>query len=129
MTAISTRTITKLRTPTELRELGKSVAMLDAIVFPDDWESRYHSFNAKWSRKEQLFSMRNGEGDFYFILFGKPGAVLHGFAHESAASPWSRQRAKEPDAPKPLPGVWDGFPKGFGYRETAKSFCEDPAEV
>jgi hypothetical protein len=126
---ISTRTISKLAAPKDLIHLGKSVAMLDAIVFPDDWDVRYHSFDAKWGRGEQVFSMRNGEGDFWFLLFAKTGAALHGFAHESPMSPWSKERAKEKDGPKPFAGIFDGFPKSAGYTETAKSFCEDPNEV
>jgi hypothetical protein len=128
-TSLSTRAIHKLAPPADLKRLGQAVGMLDAIVFPDEWDARYHSYDSKWGKGEQVFSMRNGEGDFYFISFSKAGAVLHGFAHESAMSPWSKQRSKEKGGPKPFPGIWDGFPKALGYRETAKSFCEDPNEV
>jgi hypothetical protein len=127
--SVSTRTIATLGAPADLMRLGQSAAMLDAILFPDEWDVRYHSYNVRWSRGEQVFSVRNGEGDFYFIVFTKPGAVLHGFGHESAMSPWSTQRSKEKGGPQPFPGLWDGFPKRLGYRETAKSFCEDPGEV
>lgn len=32
-----------------LRTLCRSMAVLEAILSPDDWESRYHSFNAAGS--------------------------------------------------------------------------------
>jgi hypothetical protein len=119
---------TSIAAPTKLVALGKSVAMLDAILFPDDWDSRYHSFDAKWGRGEQVFSMRNGSGDFYFILFAKAGTVLHGFAHESVMSPWSAKRSKEATK-APYPGMFDGFPKALAYPKTAASFCADENEV
>jgi hypothetical protein len=128
-TRISTRTIASLAAPADLVRIGKAVAMLDAIVFPDEWGSRYHSFNARWARGERVFSTRNGQGDFYFVLFLKAGAVLHGFAHESAMSPWSQERSNETDGPKPFPGIFDGFPKTLAYEKTAASFCADKNEV
>jgi hypothetical protein len=103
--------------------------MLDAVLFPDEWDLRYHSYDAKWAPGEQVFSMRNGSGDHYFLWFAAVGAVLHGFAHESAMSPWSRQRSKEPDGPRPFPGLFTGLPQRLDYRETAKSFCLDENEV
>lgn len=126
---LSTRTIDKLAPPAALLELGKSVAMLDAIMFPDDWESRYFSFDPNWGKGEQVFSMRNGEGDFWFLLFAKAGAVLHGFDHESPMSPWSRERAGEKGGPKPMAGLRTGFPKNLDDSATAKSFCSDPNEI
>ncbi len=129
MTMISTRTISKLAPPDALARIGQSAAMLDALLFPDDWDERYFSFDAKWGRGERVFSMRNGEGDFWFLWLARAGAVLHGFAHESAMSPWSRQRSKEVGAPKPFPGLFAGFPKALAYKKTAASFCEDKNEV
>jgi hypothetical protein len=121
--------IAKLPAPPALVRLGQSVAMLDAIVFPDDWSDRYHSFDAKWGRGEQVFSMRNGSGDFYFVWFAKAGAVLQGFAHESPMSPWSKERSKEKGAPRVAPGMFDGLPKTLRYAKTAAAFCAEPEEV
>jgi hypothetical protein len=126
---LSTRSLAALAAPVDLMRVGKSAAMLDAILFPDEWDARYHSYNAKWSRGEQVFSMRNGEGDFYFILFARTGAVLLGFGHESVMSPWSKERSKEKDGPTPFPGIFDGFPKTIAYEKTAASFREDDSEV
>src|SRR5437879_1987727 len=124
MAKISTRTISKLGAPEALARIGQSVAMLDALLLPDDWDDRYFSFTEKWGRGERVFSMRNGEGDFWFLWLAKPGAVLHGFGHESAMSPWSRQRSKR-GPPKPFPGLTTGFPKALAHAKTAASFCED----
>ena len=65
-----------------LKRLSQSIAMLDAII-SQEWESRYFSFNSKWSGGEMMASMRTGTGDEYFILFKKDGAILKGFDHES----------------------------------------------
>jgi hypothetical protein len=66
-----------------LIRLSQSLALLDALFMPE-WQYRYYSFNAHWNDAEMMASMRNGEGDDYFIWFAQPGAVLKGFAHESA---------------------------------------------
>lgn len=93
---LSMRTIAKLGAPAELASVCQSIAMLDAILFPDEWDMRYHSFDPKWARGEQLFSMRDGQGDFYFLWFGKAGAVLQGFGHESAKDAPSHSNARRP---------------------------------
>jgi hypothetical protein len=59
-----------------------ALAMLDAVICPE-WEYRYYSFNPDWSAGEEMASMRNGQGDDWFLLFGKANAALKGFAHES----------------------------------------------
>ncbi|MBL8917560.1 MAG: hypothetical protein JNJ54_01755 [Myxococcaceae bacterium] len=125
----STRTIARLPAPPSLLRLGQSVAMLDALVFPDDWSARYFSFDRKFGRGEQVFSMRNGEGDFWFLLFTKAGAVLHGFDHESPMSPWSRERRSEKGGPGPMPGLREGFPRTLDDRAAARAFCSDPNEL
>ena len=65
-----------------LKALCQSLAMLDAIMSPD-WEYRYYSFDSKWGLNEMMASMRNGQGDDFFILFNNNGAIIKGFDHES----------------------------------------------
>lgn len=60
--------------------------MLDAICC-EAWEDRYLSFNAAWGENERMASMRNGQGDEWFLVFaGSAGAAVHvflkGFFHE-----------------------------------------------
>ena len=62
-----------------------------------------------------MASMRNGCGDEYFILFNPVGAILKGFAHESAMSPYANESGK------PWPGVVDSVPNEF------QDFLEEPA--
>ena len=73
--------------------------MLDAILSPD-WEYRYYSSNSRWAEGELLASMRNGQGDHWFLLFSPHGVVLHGLAHEA---PMYRPNA-------PWPGIFDQLP-------------------
>ena len=97
-----------------MKRLSQSLAMLDAIMSPD-WESRYYSFNSKWSEGEMTASMRDGSGDEYFILFNSHGAIIKGFAHESPMSPFG----DEP--PKVWRGVLDDVPSEF------QDFLSEPA--
>jgi hypothetical protein len=111
---ISTRDLTGLPDIDSLRKLSKSLAMLDAIISPE-WESRYYSFNSKWSQGEEMASMRNASGDEYFLLFTAAGAILKGFAHESPMSPYRHR------PPKVWEGLLDNVPKEFA------SFLTEPA--
>jgi hypothetical protein len=118
--AISTRNLSELPDPGSLEKLSQSIAMLDAIMCPE-WEYRYFSFNASWdsSKKERMASMRNGQGDHYFLLFSPSGAILKGFNHEAAMSPWRRK-------PKALwPGVLDNVPSVFNSFLTEPAFSMD----
>ena len=71
----------RLPPPAHLERICKGLAVLDAILSPA-WEHRYYSFDAKWSATARMASMRNGEGDAYFIVFEAGLAFLKGFAHE-----------------------------------------------
>jgi hypothetical protein len=88
------------------------MAVLEAVLSPA-WESRYHSFNDRWSEGESMASMRNGSGDEYAIVFAPAGAYVHGFAHESPMSPYA--------ADGPWPGVLDEVPEVF------RPYVEEPA--
>ncbi len=100
---ISTRDLSGLPDIDALKRLMQSMAMLDAILSPE-WDSRYYSFNAKWSEGEQMGSMRDGCGDDLFALFTDRGCFLKGFAHEAEMTPYKRK-------PKRVwPGVFDRLP-------------------
>ena len=99
-----------------LRRLTQSLAVLDAIMSPE-WEFRYHSFNAYWSDKEMLASMRDGSGNDYFILFNSHGAVIKGFDHESEMSPFASL-----DCETIWPGVLDSLPSEFNAIRTDAAF-------
>lgn len=97
----------------DLRDLCRSLAMLDAILSPDR-ESRYYSFNAAWAEGEEMASMRNGSGDEYSIVFSVAGGYVRGFGHESPMSPYAHDC-------EPWPGVIDDVPDVF------KPFVQEPA--
>lgn len=103
---ISTRDLTNLPNPEELRKLLQALAMLDAIL-EEEWDYRYYSFNSKWAIDEQMGSMRNGSGDDLFALFNASGCFLRGFDHESTMSPWNAT------PPKTWLGVLEGVPQQF----------------
>ena len=66
--------VSALPAPGDLKKKFQSVALLDAILMRD-WEFRYFSFNAKWSAREMMASMRDGEGSEVFFLFDSVGAI------------------------------------------------------
>jgi hypothetical protein len=100
---ISTQDLTGLPAVDQLKDLLQSLAVLDAVICPE-WEGRYYSFDARWSRSEQMGSMRTGSGDGFFALFTADGCFLKGFAHKSPMSPHVRQ------PPTVWPGVLEGVP-------------------
>lgn len=55
---------------------SQSLALCDLILMPE-WENRYFSFDSKWDEQnnEKMASMRDGEGNEYFILFNESGAI------------------------------------------------------
>jgi hypothetical protein len=71
----------------ELTKLTQAMALLDACFEPE-WQYRYYSFNATWSPRQRLASMRNGAGDSWICVFAAEGALFKGFDHESIMSPW-----------------------------------------
>lgn len=62
-----------------------------------------------------MASMRNGQGEEYFILFDSHGAIMKGFDHESPMSPWAGQEKKL------WPGIFESVPAEF------QSFLSEPA--
>jgi len=49
-----------------LRQKLKNFALADAIISPN-WESRYFSYNGKWSAAEEVASLRDGCGGEWFL--------------------------------------------------------------
>jgi len=119
MSQISTRNLDALPDVDRLKALLQSLATLDAIISPE-WEYRYYSFNSKWSRGEQMGSMRNGSGDELFALFNRAGCFIKGFAHEYPMTPYRTQ------PPEMWPGMLEGVPDDFssGVNEPAFSMSD-----
>ena len=111
---ISTRDLSLLPDINRLEALMQSLAMLDSILM-HDWEYRYYSFDSHWNKNRKMASMRNGEGDELFAMFMPFGAILKGFAHESAMSPY---RVNPPNV---WQEVLDNVPSAFA------EFLSEPA--
>lgn len=119
MSPVSTRNLDALPDVDRLKALLQSLATLDAIMSPDEWDARYYSFNSKWSRSEQMGSMRNGSGDEFFALFGRAGCFIKGFAHEYPMTPY---RTKPPEI---WPGMLDSVPDEFSSGLNEPAFSMD----
>lgn len=70
----------------ELRQRMRAMAALDAVLMPE-WSFRYYSFNRRWSAGEELGSMRDGEGNHFFVHFTPAGVFVMGFDHEFRSEP------------------------------------------
>ncbi|MFE9045505.1 hypothetical protein ACFYOG_31945 [Streptomyces sp. NPDC007818] len=97
-----------------LRDLSRSMAMLDAILLPDAPLLRRHRYDAHWSAAQELAVMDDGGGGTYSIVFSAAGAYIRGFDHESRMSPYAGDGT-------PWPGVVDTVPEVF------RSCVEEPS--
>ena len=52
----------------KLKNKLKSIALLEAIISPE-WEDRYFSYDSDWAEDEEMASMRDGEGNSWFLVF------------------------------------------------------------
>jgi len=76
---LSTQNLTELPAELALQRVCKALAVLDAIISPEE-EYRYHTYDAKWGEGEEVFELNDGEGDQLLILFAPEGAVISGYA-------------------------------------------------
>jgi hypothetical protein len=95
--------------------------MLDAILSPE-WEYRYYSFDAHWGPGEEMASMRNGEGDDWFLLLDSAGAALKGYAHESADDGGLAARIQQQ-----VPAAFSAFLREPAFSMEAASFVTGDA--
>ncbi|KIQ65526.1 hypothetical protein TR51_16845 [Kitasatospora griseola] len=105
--------LSSLPEPAELRARCRAIALLDAIL--DDYAPR-HTFVLGWRDGVDLAAMDNGSGDQYAIVFDAAGVFLHGFDHESDATPW-----REPERAH-WPGLLDGLPASLAHYAQAPEF-------
>ena len=101
---MSTQTLTALAPPQGLQRLCMSLAILDAILEPS-WEYRYFSYNADWADSEEVASMRDGQGSFYFILFSPAVTGIKGYNPSSHFGQYNQSEGH------PWPGVQDELPE------------------
>jgi hypothetical protein len=113
--------MTELPSIPDLVRRTKALAALDLIMSPE-WDTRYYSFNSKWSPHEQMASMRNGCGDEWWIVFHSDGwAALKGLGHESTA--WSKGQEKLSAAIQAaFPSQLSGFASEPAFRWDETSF-------
>ncbi|MFJ4090966.1 hypothetical protein ACIPYS_05230 [Kitasatospora sp. NPDC089913] len=72
--------LARLPDPAALRDRCRGLAMLEAILGPV-WGDRYYSFDSRWGDGQELASMRDGEGDDWFMVFSESGVYARGFDH------------------------------------------------
>lgn len=101
----------------KVKEIAQSLAMLDAILMPD-WEYRYFSFDSHWDKDEMMASLRNGEGNEYFILFNNHGVIGKLFSKDmQLATKQIKTIIKE------IPSKFSSFTTEEAFKMTDISFC------
>src|SRR4051812_32548719 len=81
---ISTRRPNELPAPPRLSELCKAIALLEAMVEPNE-DERWYGYDPSWGRGRECASMRSFEGDTCFVWFAREGAVIVGYDKEAGA--------------------------------------------
>jgi hypothetical protein len=106
---ISTKNLENLPEIETLKKLCKSISTLEAII-SREWESRYYSYQNNWDENlgEECMEMRNGSGDYFYIMFSKYGAIINGYDHESEMCNWEEIEIEQKGF----------FNKLFGKKET-----------
>ncbi|MBO1333167.1 hypothetical protein [Streptomyces sp. VRA16 Mangrove soil] len=101
-----------------LRARCCAVPAAEALINPSG-EYAYHVYSPEWSPTEEVFSVDNGSGDDYAVVFGPAGVYLRFFSHESVMSPWGD------DEERPWPGILDTLPAVFRPYVDEPAFTED----
>jgi hypothetical protein len=106
----------RLPYPDLMRRRLRTFAMHDAIVAP---RSRSFEFHPRWARGQQMGAFKDGEGNAFFAWFTAQGAVVRGFDHDSAMSPFRH------DPPARWPGLFDGLPAALAHAQVEPAFVPD----
>ncbi len=112
---ISTENYSSLPDRHKLKEICKSISVIDAIL-SKDWIDRYYTYNSKWAESEEFGSIKNGEGDEILILFRKDGCVINGMTHEY----YPKDKGKLTIG---LPKIYSEFIFGEPVHSIGTTFC------
>lgn len=105
--------------PRTLGNRAMALAMLDAIICPE-FEYRYFNYDAAWGDDEQMGSMRNGDGDHWFLHLGDAGAAIKGFVHEL---PRGEMRAMARQVQRDVPAQFSAFLHEPAFEMESVSYC------
>lgn len=111
----STKDPTSLPTRKALQGICKAISVVDAILSAD-WQYRYFSYNCKWTKDEEFFEMRDGEGCHMLVLFHKKGCVINGVDPEVP-------KADKKQLTKGLPKIYEEFIFGEPVKSFGTTFC------
>jgi hypothetical protein len=102
-----------------IKQRTRALAMVEAIVCPE-WEDRYYSYSCEWGSGEEMASMRNGQGDDWFLLFGPFGVGIKGLAHETKLAGDAELLA---EARHRIPSAFSSFLNEPAFGWDWMSFC------
>lgn len=102
----STKDLSGLPAPSELRDAMQFSAMLDIVLCDEQW-LRSYDFQPKWSDGIAMAKYDNGGGNDMFVFFRGRDTIIKGFDHESPVSPHAREEYAV------WPGIYDGVPSSL----------------
>lgn len=73
-------------------------SIMDAIMNADtEDDASVYRCHTDWNAGVALFTIDDGGGDHFHILFSENGCLVKGFGHESALSPYNYEEGEYPD--------------------------------
>jgi hypothetical protein len=102
--------------PDALLARCRALALLD---FALDADTPTHGFVSEWRDGVDLAWRDNGSGDQHAVVFDQAGVFLHGFDHESDATPWRESPRAH------WHGLLDGLPASLAHYPAAPEFRFD----
>lgn len=93
------RTISNFGDPGVLLERLTAYSIIDVIMNSgSDYDGSIYHCNTDWNAGVALFTIDDGGGDHFHILFSDASCVIKGFGHESDLSPYNYE--EDADYPK-----------------------------
>ena len=107
--------INELPSINEVKKILQGLALLDAILMPE-WEYRFFSYNCNWNGKgtEAMASMRDGEGNEYFLYFSCLGVAGKVFYENSIQKPLSSLEK--------MPNIFESFKNEVSFNIKHSSY-------
>lgn len=118
---ISTKDLSSMLPPKQLQKICKAIAAMELIMWEEEDDYRYYSYNSHWDDGEEVFEMNNGEGQRMLVLFSAHGCVISGIDSEHGYAE-GKHRSIE-NLTDGLPDVFHEFIYGEPVKSLGTTFC------
>jgi hypothetical protein len=105
--------------PRQLGQRAMALALLDAIICPES-EYRYFHYDPRFAPGQHVATMRNGEGDHWYLHLSAAGAVIKGHVQDL---PRGEARAMALEAQRVVPEDFSALLHDPAFMMDSVSFC------